>query len=77
MRALEQKAMSVGSNPDGGYTVPLEIEQAIGARLTAISPIRQIAGQRTISANVYKKPFMTSGPALAYTKYDALPFRRS
>jgi HK97 family phage major capsid protein len=66
LRMLEQKAMSVGSNPDGGYTVPLEIEQAIGERLTAISPIRQIAGQRTISASVYKKPFMTSGPAVGW-----------
>ncbi|MEA2907242.1 MAG: hypothetical protein QOI12_4629 [Alphaproteobacteria bacterium] len=66
LRALEHKAMSIGSNPDGGYTVPIEIEQAIGERLTAISPIRQIAGQRTISANVYKKPFMTSGPAVGW-----------
>jgi HK97 family phage major capsid protein len=46
--------------------VPVEIEQQIGARLTAISPIRQIAGQRTISANVYKKPFMTLGPAVGW-----------
>jgi len=46
--------------------VPLEIEKEIGERLTAISPIRQIAGQRTISANVYKKPFMTSGPAVGW-----------
>jgi HK97 family phage major capsid protein len=66
LRALEQKAMSVGSNPDGGYVVPVEIEQAIGERLTAISPIRGIAGVRTISANVYKKPFMTSGPAVGW-----------
>jgi HK97 family phage major capsid protein len=66
LRQLEMKAMSIGSNPDGGYTVPVEIEQAIGARLTAISPIRQIAGVRTISANVYKKPFMTSGPAVGW-----------
>jgi HK97 family phage major capsid protein len=58
--------MSVGSNLDGGYTVPLEIEKEVGERLTAISPIRQIAGQRTISANVYKKPFMTSGPAVGW-----------
>ena len=26
LRALETKAMSAGSNPDGGYTVPVEIE---------------------------------------------------
>jgi HK97 family phage major capsid protein len=66
LRHLEQKAMLIGSNPDGGYTVPVEIEKAIGERLTAISPIRQIAGVRTISANVYKKPFMTSGPAVGW-----------
>jgi HK97 family phage major capsid protein len=66
LRALEQKALSAGSNPDGGYLVPPEIETMIGARLTAISPIRSIAGVRTISGNVYKKPFMTAGPAVGW-----------
>jgi HK97 family phage major capsid protein len=66
LRALEVKAMSVGSGADGGYTVPFEVEKEIGKRLTLISPIRSIAGQRTISANVYKKPFMTSGPAVGW-----------
>jgi HK97 family phage major capsid protein len=66
LRALEVKAMSVGSNPDGGYTVPFEIETEIGKRLTLISPIRSIAGVRQISANVYKKPFMTAGPAVGW-----------
>lgn len=66
LRALEVKAMSAGTNADGGYTVPVEIEQSIGARLTAISPIRSIAGQRTISGGVYKKPFMTTGPAVGW-----------
>jgi HK97 family phage major capsid protein len=66
LRALETKAMSVGSNPDGGYTVPFEIETEIGKRLTLISPIRSIAGVRQISANVYKKPFMTAGPAVGW-----------
>jgi len=66
LRALEMKAMSIGSNPDGGYLVPPEVETQIGARLTAISPIRSIAGVRTISGNVYKKPFMTAGPAVGW-----------
>jgi len=66
LRALEMKAMSIGSNPDGGYVVPVEIEQSIGRRLTAISPIRAIAGQRIISGSVYKKPFMTAGPATGW-----------
>jgi HK97 family phage major capsid protein len=63
LRALEVKAMTVGSNPDGGYLVPAEVEHEIGRRLAAISPIRSIAGIREISGNVYKKPFMTAGPA--------------
>jgi HK97 family phage major capsid protein len=68
------KAMSVGSNADGGYVVPVEIEQTIGQRLTAISPIRGIAGVRTISADVYKKPFMTAGPAVGWVgETDARP----
>ncbi len=66
LRALEVKAMSIGSNADGGYLVPPEIETMIGERLTAISPIRSIAGVRAISGNVYKKPFMTAGPAVGW-----------
>jgi HK97 family phage major capsid protein len=74
LRQLEVKAMSVGSNPDGGYVVPVEIEKAIGERLTAISPIRSIAGVRVISGNVYKKPFMTAGPAVGWVgETDARP----
>jgi HK97 family phage major capsid protein len=66
LRTLEAKAMTIGSATDGGYLVPIEVEQVIGERLTAISPIRGIAGQRTISSTVYKKPFMTSGPAVGW-----------
>jgi HK97 family phage major capsid protein len=68
LRALETKALAVSTNSgaDGGYTVPYEVETEIGKRLTAISPIRQISGVRTISANVYKKPFMTAGPAVGW-----------
>ena len=65
-RALELKALTVGGSDGGGYTVPAEVEQAIGQRLTAISPIRGIAGVRTISGNVYKKPFMTAGPSVGW-----------
>lgn len=66
LRELETKAMSVGSNPDGGYLVPEEIEREIGRRLTSISPIRSIAGVREMSGSVYKKPFMTTGPATGW-----------
>ena len=66
LRQIESKAMSVGSAPDGGYLVPVELEQEIGRRLAAISPIRSLATVREISASVYKKPFMTTGPATGW-----------
>jgi HK97 family phage major capsid protein len=66
LRVLESKALSVGSNPDGGFLVPPEIEMQISQRLIAISPIRSIAGTRTISSNIYRKPFMTTGPAVGW-----------
>jgi HK97 family phage major capsid protein len=62
LRALEMKAMSIGSNPDGGYLVPPELETEIGQRLANISPIRGLASVRAISSSVYKKPFMVTGP---------------
>jgi HK97 family phage major capsid protein len=74
LRELESKAMSFGSNPDGGYLVPPEVETQIGERLTAISPIRSIAGVRIISSNIYKKPFMIAGPAVGWVgETDARP----
>lgn len=61
LRALEQKALSVGSDPDGGFLVPPETEAEINRSLRAISPIRAIAGVRQVSASVYKRPYVTSG----------------
>ncbi|HTT98961.1 MAG TPA: phage major capsid protein [Rhizomicrobium sp.] len=53
---LELKALSAGSNADGGYTVPLEIESVIDRVLAKASPIRSIATVRQIGANTYRKP---------------------
>jgi HK97 family phage major capsid protein len=66
LRALEQKALSAGSNPDGGFLVPPEIEYKIGERLFNISPIRSLASIRTISSNIYKKPMMATGPVAGW-----------
>lgn len=74
LRALEAKAMSVGSNPDGGYLVPSEVEREIGRRLADLSPIRAVAAVREVSANVFKKPFMITGPAVGWVgETDARP----
>ena len=44
----------------------MKVEREIGKRLAAISPIRAIASVREISGSVYKKPFMTVGPAVGW-----------
>ncbi len=62
----EEKALSIGSNPDGGYLVPAETESEILKRLTAVSPIRAIASVRNISTGVYKKPVSLTGPATGW-----------
>lgn len=66
MRRLEQKALEIGSGPDGGYTVPDETEAEIGRRLAEVSPIRAISAVRQISAAIYKKPFATTGAAVGW-----------
>lgn len=58
---IEMKAMSISSNADGGYTVPLEIEQTIDRVLTKVSPMRSIATVRQIGSNVYRKPIASAG----------------
>ena len=62
----EEKALSVGSNPDGGYLVPDETETQIAKLLSDVSPIRSIAGVRRISSSVYKKPISISGPSVGW-----------
>jgi len=64
--ALELKAMSAGSQADGGYTVPLEIEQTIDRVLAKVSPMRAIASVRQIGTNTYRKPVATAGAATGW-----------
>ncbi|MDE2134262.1 MAG: phage major capsid protein [Alphaproteobacteria bacterium] len=66
LEALELKAMSAGSLADGGYTVPLEIEQTIDRVLAKVSPMRAIATVRQIGSNVYRKPIATAGAATGW-----------
>jgi HK97 family phage major capsid protein len=71
LHAIEQKALSVSSDPDGGYLVPPETEAAVIRGVKEISPIRAIAGNRTVSASVYKKPFSITGPATGWVAETA------
>jgi HK97 family phage major capsid protein len=66
LKALEEKALSVGSGPDGGYLVPQPVEEEILKRMANISPIRSIASVRTISASSLRMAFSTVGPATGW-----------
>ncbi|HEV7344796.1 MAG TPA: phage major capsid protein [Devosia sp.] len=62
----EEKALSIGVNADGGYVVPPETETEITRLMTAVSPIRAIAGIRQVSGAVYKRPISVTGPATGW-----------
>jgi HK97 family phage major capsid protein len=63
LHKLEEKALSVGSGPDGGYLVPEETEAAVIRGVKNISPIRAIAGNRVVSTSVYRRsPSLPSRP---------------
>ncbi|OXS99452.1 capsid protein [Notoacmeibacter marinus] len=66
IRAMETKAMNIGTGAEGGYLVPPETETEIGKRLAELSPIRSIASVRQVSSAVLKKPFSISGPATGW-----------
>ena len=71
LRELEAKALSVGTDGDGGYLVPDETEAAINSSLRDISPLRAISGVQQVSGSVYKKPFAITGAETAWVGESA------
>lgn len=63
LQELERKAMSIGSEVDGGYLVPAVTEMRIMKTLGEESPIRSISDHIAISGSVYKRLFRTNGSA--------------
>jgi HK97 family phage major capsid protein len=53
--------LRVGSDPDGGYLCPPEVDTAIDRVVTQLTAMRSLATVRTIGAASYKKPVQTSG----------------
>ncbi len=66
LKALEAKAMSRASGPDGGYLVPVPAEREILRRLAKLSPIRAIASVRAISTQSLRRAYSTTGPAAGW-----------
>ncbi|MEH6807593.1 MAG: phage major capsid protein [Hyphomonas oceanitis] len=53
---LDTKGLNTGSDAQGGYVAPPELDRLIEARLMAASPMRAIATVRQTSAGVFRKP---------------------
>ena len=53
---LDTKSLNTGTDDQGGYVAPPELDRLIEARLQAASPMRAIATVRQTSAGVYRKP---------------------
>ena len=62
-KALEMKAMSIGSGPDGGFAVPKIIDGMIDDVAVNVSPIRSIANVVQISTSDYHKLVNLHGTA--------------
>jgi HK97 family phage major capsid protein len=63
---LERKAMSVASDPDGGYLVAAEVAERIVARLHETSPLRRIASTLTITADAVEGMLDLGEPATGW-----------
>jgi HK97 family phage major capsid protein len=61
--AVETKALSSGTDPDGGYLVPREMETAMDRILGTVSAMRSLATVRAISGSGYRKPVNVGGTA--------------
>lgn len=61
LRDLEAKALSVGTDPDGGYMVHSEMEATVDRILSQVSPIRSIASVQQISTSSLKRPVNVGG----------------
>lgn len=75
LRDMEIKAsMTIGSDPDGGYTVLPEIETTIDEVVKQISPMRDIATVRPIGTSEYKKLVNLHGTASGWVgEIDSRP----
>jgi HK97 family phage major capsid protein len=70
---LDVKALNTGTDSQGGYVAPPELDRLIEARLTAASPMRQIASVRQTSAGVFKKPVSLGAAAAWAGETEARP----
>lgn len=63
LKAIQSKAMSIGTAADGGYAVPEEIDRSIEQLMRNVSPVRQVANVITVGTSDYKKLVNVNGIA--------------
>lgn len=56
LHRIDIKSVNAGTESQGGYVAPPELDRLIEQRLMASSPMRQIASVRQTSATVFRKP---------------------
>ena len=55
LQAVEAKALSTGTDADGGYAVPEALDRSIEKRLVGASPVRSVSNVVQIGTSNYKK----------------------
>lgn len=74
LRELEQKALNITTDADGGYAVPEELDRNILELLRDESPMRQVCNQITVSTSDYKKLVNLGGAGSGWVgEADARP----
>jgi HK97 family phage major capsid protein len=58
-REIEAKALSAGSNPNGGYLVPIAVSSRIIGKIYESSPLRQLASIENIGTDTLEIPVDT------------------
>jgi|GEM_PF-4494035 len=54
-------AMSVGSDPDGGLTAPVEWDRTIADQLATVIPMRQFASSQSVKGRGFKRLYNLHG----------------
>ncbi len=63
---LDRKAMSTGSDPDGGVLVPKQIDSEISKALREVSPMRQVARVIPVESGDFSMMHSTGGTGYAW-----------
>lgn len=67
-------SMSVGSNPDGGYTAPVEWDRQITDKLAIVSPMRRFASIQNVRGQGFKHLYNLHGAGSGWVgETDARP----